>query len=206
MIPLISIVVPTRKNEAINLTMDSLMKQTFQNVEIIVVVDYDERGAPWARNRGAEKATGKYLLFSDSDIEWAPDALTAMRLALDAAYFLGNKTPDWTVGYAYGSYRITQPGQHHPPVGVQDWDWPTLRGRNYVSTMSLMVRELFPGFDESLKRLQDWDLWLTLGAKKIRGVYVGKELFTTPHRKNGITHGSVSYEDAHRALRRKHGL
>lgn len=73
--------------------------------------------------------------------------------------------------------------------------------------MSVIRRSGFPGFDESLRRLQDYDLWLTMLGRGQRGVYCGAEVFSTLVR-NGITYApdAQPYEEALRVVRRKHGI
>lgn len=92
--PLVSIVVPVYKVEAfLPRCVDSLLAQTYQNIEIILVDDgspdncpqicedykakYDNTkvvhkqngGLSSARNAGMDKATGEYIFFVDSD-DW----------------------------------------------------------------------------------------------------------------------------------------
>jgi hypothetical protein len=60
--------------------------------------------------------------------------------------------------------------------------WPfdadKLKHMPYIHTTSLMRRSIFPGFDESIKRLQDWDLWLTLLEQGHSGIWLRQYLFT----------------------------
>ena len=48
----------------------------------------------------------------------------------------------------------------------------------YIHTTSLIRKKDFPGFDENIKRLQDWDLWLTMLEQGKRGIWIPKYLFT----------------------------
>jgi glycosyltransferase involved in cell wall biosynthesis len=100
--PLISIIIPVyNRAELIKETLDSVLQQTYQNWECIVVDDgssdntwqvllnYAEKdnriknfqrarfpkGAPTCRNFGMDLAKGKYLIFLDSDDLMAPWAL-----------------------------------------------------------------------------------------------------------------------------------
>jgi glycosyltransferase involved in cell wall biosynthesis len=230
--PLISIVIPARPNESVDLTMATLMRQTCQDFEMHVVVDKDLRGVGWARNRGAECARGQYLLFSDSDIIWAPDALAVMVETLERACHAESlldagwgrrhcpRCPDqgatWRTAYAYVAYDIVKiekrwfGGTTQSLVrrfGDQPWDLENLKTYNFVSPMTLMLRSIFPSFDESLGRLQDWHLWLRLALEhRIKGVWVGRTLFVTPLRV-GISYGGpIGYEEARMAVYRKLGL
>jgi glycosyltransferase involved in cell wall biosynthesis len=214
--PLVSVVVPTRRHESVELTVRSLAAQSCQDFEVHVVVDSGERGAPWARNRGAERARGKFILFSDSDVDWDPTALDTMVSTLeramlrDAEAIRAEAPPRFRTAYAYGGYRTTFPAPRASgaPHANASWDFATLKYRNVASTMALVYRDAFTGFDETLARLQDWDLWLgmALNADE-RGEWVGRILFTTPYREDGISApGRDAYVAAWQAVRRKYGL
>jgi hypothetical protein len=57
------------------------------------------------------------------------------------------------------------------------FDYEKLRQMPYIHTTSLIRRQAFPGFDESLKKFQDWDLFLTMAEKGGRGIFIGEVLF-----------------------------
>jgi len=64
----------------------------------------------------------------------------------------------------------------------------------------------FPGWDESIERLQDFDLWLSILTPGKLAVNCGRRIFSTA-RRDGITqNGKVSYQDAWQRLKEKHGL
>jgi glycosyltransferase involved in cell wall biosynthesis len=96
--PSISVVIPLfNKQKDIGNTLQSVLNQTYQHFEIIVVNDgstdksgkvverfLDERiqyfeidncGAAGARNYGIQKAVGEYIAFLDADDYWYPDHL-----------------------------------------------------------------------------------------------------------------------------------
>ncbi len=101
--PLISIIIPTYNRAALVLeTLNSVLKQTYNNWECIVVDDgsTDEtihkltkvisadhrfkvivnkrtKGAPGSRNTGAQVAIGEYLIFLDSDDLLSADCLSS---------------------------------------------------------------------------------------------------------------------------------
>src|SRR5215470_8409788 len=212
---MISVVIPARPGESPALAYESLRKQTYQNLEIILVVDHENRGAPWARNRGLDLARGEYVLFSDADVSWEPTALAHLLHTLEEGRAKGPDADGLRIGYAYGSYYETRhPGWWYSwrrrsvgPIGHRPWSLRALYEHNFISTMSLVCREHCARFDESIERLQDWDLWLHLAIqRKIRGTWAGRPLFSTPYRR-GLTYGSrLSYEEARAIVRRKHGL
>jgi len=77
---------------------------------------------------------------------------------------------------------------------------------NFISTMSLIRTEAFPGFDERIQRLQDWDLWLTMLEQGKIGAYCGATVFSTKVR-NGITkNGRMGWDEANKIIKQKHNL
>jgi glycosyltransferase involved in cell wall biosynthesis len=184
--PLVSIIIPVYNAEStLEQCLESIFNQTYSAIEIIAVNDgstddslqilekYRDRikiitqensGAPIARNRGAEMATGEYLLFCDADIILAPQAIETMQKTLD-------QNPK--SGYAYSSFRFGG-----KLFSLWPFDADRLKQMPYIHTTSLIRRELFPGFDQSLKRFQDWDLWLTLLEQGCEGVWIDEVLFT----------------------------
>lgn len=167
--------------------------QTYEHIEIIVEVDEKAEGAPKMRNRGFKKAKGEFVLFSDNDLEWKPEAVSVLYKSL-------RENPN--KAYAYSSYTIEGKLVGHQEFSSHDlWKW------NYISTMSLIRRNDFPGFDESIKRFQDWDLWLTLLGKGKEGVFCGKCLFSTKWR-DGITKGKDVLDStvARNIVLKKHGI
>lgn len=194
---MISIVIPHRKGELCNITLKTLQTQTYKDFETIVIEDTEGRGPNWARNQGILCANGEYLLMSDADIHWYSDALFTLLATLD--YY-----PHCS--YSYGQYEMG--GKIYCK---RDFNTDALRQGNFISTMSLIRRKDFPesGFDENIKRLQDWDLWLTMLEQGKIGVNCNKILFSTAIRE-GISCGKTipkeGYEEAIRIVKTKHGL
>jgi glycosyltransferase involved in cell wall biosynthesis len=194
MFPPISVVIPVRKGGNPYITLRSLKSQTAR-IELIVSHD-DGRGANWARNRGAERARGAYLLFSDDDIDWIPGAIETMFETLENSI----------ASYCYGRYALVSEQLEERIFCDQPFSVQRLRRGSCISTMSLIRRADFPGFDEAIPRLQDWDLFLTMAANQKFGVYCGNLIFRTAVR-DGITrNGPVTWEEARRIVARKHCL
>jgi glycosyltransferase involved in cell wall biosynthesis len=190
---MISIIIPVY-NQASKLiaTLRSINAQTVADYEVIIVndgsrdnveelfaayyqklnsdnyylfVNQTNAGAPAARNRGVREAHGDFLFFCDADASLQPDALATLRNALD-------DNPG--ASYAYPSFYW---GRKLFPVGPFDPD--KLKAGPGIHTMALIRRADFPaaGWDESVKKFQDWDLWLTMLEAGKSGIWVDRPLF-----------------------------
>lgn len=189
---MISIIIPVY-NQANKLVkcLDSILNQTFKDFEIIIVndgstdninevikdyknklratsyelrvVSQENKGANSARNRGFVEAKGEYIIFCDADVIMEPDMLAIMLKAL-------RDNP--SASYAYSSFMWGKKLFKLWPFSAEK-----LLKMPYITTTTLIRREHFPGFDEKLKRLQDWDLWLTMLEQGHTGVWINKVLF-----------------------------
>ncbi len=191
----ISVIIPCYNHaSSIGKCLGSVFAQTYPEIEVIVVDDgstddletalkpfqgrfrfirQENRGGPAARNRGFRESSGAFVIFCDADIIWTKDALSSMIAALDAH-------PE--AAYAYASFRF---GWKSFRGG--SFDSERLKRHNYIHTGSLIRREKFPGFDESLRRFQDWDLWLTMSERGDAGVWIPRELCRVMTRRGGIS-------------------
>lgn len=193
----VQIVIPVREGGDPSITAASLARSTFsQHMNQVLAIPDRWGNANRCRNEGfaALGVQSDFVLFSDDDINWSKTGIARLVAALDAH-------PD--AAYALGAYEMG--GRIYCD---HQFDPQALRRRNLASTMSLIRRPLFPGFDPEIKRLQDWDLWLTMAAKGHYGVHCGgAPIFSTAVRPGGITYGgSISYEEAFEVLRKKHNL
>ena len=192
--PLISIIIPTRIEKELPFCLKSLKNQTYLNKEISIVRDINKRGACWARNQGLKKAKGKYLFFCDDDIELNSKVLEIFVSALE-----NSKT-----SFAYCNYK--RKGRLEGIVKSIHWNTEELKKRNYISTMSLVKAKDFPkeGFDENLKRFQDWDLWLTMAEQGKYGIYINQVLFTAYYKEGDISCNKINIEESTHIVRKKH--
>jgi glycosyltransferase involved in cell wall biosynthesis len=208
--PRVSIVIPTRDRASIlTRAIDSVRGQTVQDWELSIVDDgstdataavvaeryaADPRiqlhrqttaaGAAAARNRGAALGRASFLAFLDDDAEWLPDKLERQLSVLDAS----------EAGMVYCQLRYYDERGQTRVIGSgsaasSDPRRALLRGNAIDTSSVLMRRSVFDdvgGFDESLPRLQDWDLWLRL-ASVTRFGYV-PEVLACGH----FTSGSIS--------------
>ena len=195
---MISIIIPVyNQADKLEATLKSIATQTDQDFEVIIVDDgskdnpekvfgdfilaagnsclrgegcyaffrQENQGAPAARNRGFRESKGDYLFFCDADVVMKPDLLEKLRLTLEAH-------PE--ASYAYSSFLF---GKKLFKVGP--FDAHKMRQMPYINPMALLRRSAFPasGWDESIKKLQDWDLWLTMLENNHTGVFIDEALF-----------------------------
>lgn len=192
--PLVSVIIPAyQAAETISDTLRSVQQQTWKNLEIIVVDDgstdnlqaqlqpfqsavtylkQDNAGAPVARNNGFDRSRGEYVLFLDADTTLEPTAVEQMIMAVlthpQAAYVYSDFHFGWK------SFRLFE------------YSSAQLRRQNFIHTTSLLRRSAFPRFDPSLKRFQDWDLWLTIDERGQGGLWIPAYSFRVQPRDRGV--------------------
>lgn len=202
---MISIIIPVHKHyKELEKCLDSISEQTFRDHEIIVVDDEFGVGANVARNFGFQESRGEFLLFCDADIVMKPKMLEKMIEKL-------RNNP--RVSYAYSSFNFG-----FKKFKLWPFDAEKLKKMPYIHTASLIRREHFPGFDEDLTRLQDWDLWLTMFKENHIGIFIPEILFAIKSRgsmskwlpsffyKLSFLKTVKKYKEAERVIKEKHNL
>lgn len=183
--PTISVVIPVYNGaKTILETVNSVLNQTFADLEVIVVDDgsqdetievlskiLDSRlqviqgahaGANAARNRGLHHSSGEFVSFLDADDLWTPNKLEAQLQAL-------RSHPEAAVAYSWTD-RIDEQGNYLRRGGYLSVSGNVLAEMLIVNLIEsgsnpLILREAaiaVGGFDESLAACQDWDMWLRL--------------------------------------------
>lgn len=133
------------------------------------IVEIEHGGACRARNEGFKHTTADLVVFWDSDSAIECDAARAW---VDQF----NTRPD--IGFIYSGYRFFDEKGGYASEEFDPW---MLRVNNYISTCFPMRRELFPGWNESLLSLQDWDLWLSVVEKGAKGLFLPGYAFSTAY-------------------------
>ncbi|MFA6423959.1 MAG: glycosyltransferase family A protein [Candidatus Magasanikbacteria bacterium] len=128
-----------------------------------LVIDQINSGAPTARNRGFREAHGEYVIFVDADTVCYSGMIETMKKALD---------DNQQASYAYSQFRFGW-----KKMKSHIFDSALLKKLNYIDVTSLIRARDFVPFDESLKRFQDWDLWLTMLKQNKTGVFVPQVLY-----------------------------
>src|SRR3989339_514025 len=201
-----SIVIPVyNRIEALKRALASIAAQTYKDVEVIIVDDgsaerlkiedlrlsrrkvrdpalssgkisvpvklirQENKGAPAARNRGLAEAKGEYVIFWDGDVIGEPQMLEKLKKALDE---------NLEASYAYCSHRSYVIGHMTKKLPACDFNITKLRENNYIHSTTLIRRRDAIQWDESIKRFQDWDLWLMMSEIGKTGVWVNEYLFT----------------------------
>jgi|SRR3989339_44386 len=187
---MISVVIPVyNRIRALKMALDSVLAQTYKEIEIIIVDDGSDEenveygmlnvgvklikqkhaGAPAARNRGLAEAKGEYVIFWDSDVIARPGMLERLKKQLDLH-------PE--ASFAYCSHMSYVIGHMSKKISACDFNITRLKKNNYIHSTTLIRRSDAIGWDESIKRFQDWDLWLTMAEQGKNGVWVDEYLFT----------------------------
>lgn len=227
---LVSVVIPAYNREnTIKRAVDSVLRQTYANLEIIIVDDgstdstvkvikeyNDDRiklicqkergGANRARNIGIANSKGEFIAFQDSDDEWLPDKLEIQiqlmeRRALLACYSAYNLCQDDSVRVIPGDFKNREKYQ----AGLRE----ILAEHNVVGTPTLMIKRDVLGmlkndyFDEQLPRMQDYDFVIRL-TKVCEVGYVDKPLANIYRTKVSISTDSNAMYTAISMLLEKH--
>jgi len=180
--PSVSAVIPAwNATETIGRTIDSVLAQTYGQVEIVVVDDgstddtpqviardypqvklisQENAGPCVARNKGAFASSGELIAFLDSDDEWTPDKLQVQVTAMQAhpeIDMLGSN--GWrTVGeMRYTAMPAWPAGRKLMPVTIAD----VFSERHPMANSIVVKREVFEalgGFDTEQQRFEDLDL------------------------------------------------
>jgi glycosyltransferase involved in cell wall biosynthesis len=201
----ISVIVPLSKKRR-DFFDNNVFPMLEANNPIEIIVNDNEGGSQKKRNDGFKKSTQPYLFFCDDDI-----VLPANYLRLLYKTLIENKDNP-KIGYSYTGYYgiVIHPNKH--PLGGNfttasiSFDGNALKLNNYISTMSLIRREVFPMFDENIKRFQDWDIYLTMLEKGIEGILTPNTFFWAYYLDEGITSNNVDVNEAVFAIRNKHNL
>lgn len=183
--PLVSIIIPSYNTaDLIAACLDSIFAQTFQDFEVIVVNDgspdtaelekvlqpYLDRivyikqankRAAGARNTAIARARGEFLAFLDSDDTWLPNHLESQVKQFES-------DPAYCLVYSNAVF-VGDPAKHDefmercPSIGEAGFEAQVVeRCQIPVSTVVARKAAILKagGFDESLARCDDYNMWL----------------------------------------------
>jgi teichuronic acid biosynthesis glycosyltransferase TuaG len=194
--PLISIIIPFyKKKKYISQTINSIIKQSYKNFELILIYDDPDKsdlkyvkkilkkikrkkiiinnvniGAGLSRNLGILKAKGKYISFIDSDDIWKKDKLKNQLL-----FMLNNK-----IDFCFTSYSIINKKNSiikfikaKKDIGYKDLIKSCDIG---LSTVMLKKRLLKKIKFTKIKTKEDYILWLKLSKKNVKMLGLDQKL------------------------------
>jgi glycosyltransferase involved in cell wall biosynthesis len=223
--PLISVVIPSKnRKEFLQKAIESVIGQTYQNVEIIVVDDgsdiplnsmlmeqFGEKitclrhehslGSPVARNTGASVARGDFIAFLDDDDIWKNDKLEKQVIVA---------TLEDDVALVYSGFSYVYEGK------VVYSSLPTKKGeifkelveKNFIgsSSIPLLKTRIFydsGGFDVAFPSCQDWEMWIRI-SKKNKVSFVDEILVERTIHGNQITNDCIKKIQGRKQLVHKH--
>jgi len=183
--PQISVVLSThnRASHYLPRAINSVIAQSFQDWELLVIDDgstdntsevvasfTDKRIRYYKiknfgcdtrpKNTGIQRANADLVAFLDDDNSFRPDHLQALYNAFQKDSSIG-------VAYADRWVHFEDAEQGQDQIGINmDFDYSTLMKRNFIDTSDVLVRKdiLFKvgGFDESIRKFIDWNLWVRI--------------------------------------------
>jgi glycosyltransferase involved in cell wall biosynthesis len=190
--PKVSVIIPTyNRKDTLPEAIDSVLQQTYQDFEIIVVDHGSTDGSaamvtarygksirvletefcPYPacpRNRGIQVAEGTYIAFLDSDDLWRPHKLAMQIDALES---------DHSLGWSYG--KAERFGQGVPAGTPEIGRWQVHTGNvlrallmlNFIPSCTVLVRkeclDSVGHFDTTpgLRSAEDYECWIRLAAR-----------------------------------------
>jgi GT2 family glycosyltransferase/predicted Zn-dependent protease len=224
--PLVSVIVPTYdRPDSLTEALRSILNQTYQNFEIIVVNDggvgienvinhlnekknityirlasNKERSA--ARNAGIQIARGKYVAYLDDDDTFYANHIETLVRLLETkgggvAYTDAIRAHQIKKGATYQVVKRDVPFS-------RDFDVEEILVSNFIPVLSLMHEKACLDevgfFDETLNTHEDWDLWIRM-SRKFKFHHIKKTTCEFTYRQDGTSTSSGKREDFLRTLK-----
>lgn len=195
--PLVSVIIPTyNRIHTLPVSIDSILCQTYTNLEVVVVDDGStdgteefvrgladgkvryvknagNRGPATARNLGVKLAKGEYVAFQDSDDEWHSDKLEKqMALLLDPRQKTDMVYCEFTRYHGQTKCELMPP-KEFPADCKRGNIFSVLLLQPLIGTPTIVIKKQCfvqaGGFNESLKTFEDYEFTLRFSQKHIIG-------------------------------------
>lgn len=228
--PTVSVIIPTyNRAHLIERAIQSVLNQTYQNFEVIIVDDgsidnteevvkkiHDNRvyyykhdknkGGSAARNTGISLAKGEYIAFQDSDDEWLPEKLSQQiniikSLSVDVGMIY---TDMWRIDSSGKRYYWKSPGNNKENNIINCKAFDDVKGIGLGTT--IIKKECFEKagiFDEEFRRFIDLELFLRL-SKFYKFYHLKSPLVIYYDVGEGISHNSNSLIQAYELIFKKY--
>ncbi|MCD7819996.1 MAG: glycosyltransferase family 2 protein [Lachnospiraceae bacterium] len=207
---MVSVVIPSyNRKQTICDCINSVLGQTYQNLEIIVVDDgsddgtfelfrkpidprvrfyrYDEnKGACYARNLGCNYAKGEYIAFQDSDDIWHPEKIEKQLACLK------KNNADFVFCGMNRINPLDNSNFYYPNIEYKNGEdaLSQILTNNPISTQTILLkREVVENvrFDTSFKRYQDWDYALQVAKAGYCIIFMNEALVDSIIQTNSIS-------------------
>jgi glycosyltransferase involved in cell wall biosynthesis len=228
--PLVSVLIPAYNvEEFVAAAIESALVQTYPHVEVVVVndgstdgtaaaiapfrdrivyVDQPNRGLAGARNAAIAAASGPVLALLDADDLWLPDRLEQCVALLEQQPEVGLVTSDaFLIEDGLRTARRCYGDRRRYPFPAPDADQlDVISHRNFLFVSVVFRRALVErcgGFDETLPRAEDYELWTRFLLSGARAACVPEPLGYYRRRPDSLS-ASPDQWDAHLTVLERH--
>ncbi len=235
--PLVTVYIPTHNRVALlNRAVQSIISQTYKNLEIIVVNDgstdntdqfmqdfikkhplvkylkhQSSQGANVARNYAIKESKGYFITGLDDDDEMLPNRIEKLVKGYDEKY-----------AYVFSRWNIIENNKKtHTQnykfniISLNDMLYKNLTGNQVLTTRKMFINAGL--FDETLPASQDYDMWIRMLQIKPRAKMINEPTYnhyvtsqnritTSKHRKKGYIQCYQKHKNLMSLEQRQHTL
>jgi glycosyltransferase involved in cell wall biosynthesis len=223
--PIVSVIIPAyNQGSYLKECIDSVLDQTFQNLEAIIVDDgstdntrfvatqysdsrvryiyQSNKGLSGARNTGIKNANGSYITYLDSDDLFLPQKIELLLEKLESNRELGFVAGQAVLIDETGK-KIGEVFDASPPKNPIEF----LFG-NPLHVGSILIKTEWQNrvgfFDENLRSYEDWDMWLRLAKAGCKMGWVAKPVSLYRFHSNQMTRDGTQMTEASFSVLNKH--
>jgi glycosyltransferase involved in cell wall biosynthesis len=169
------------------------------------IIDQANQGLASARNNGIRAARGEYILPLDADNRIRPNYIYKSASVLDT---------DPRVSVVYGKAEYFGDSLDRPDRVVSEFDIHRLLYENFIDACAVFRKSAWEecgGYDTNMpaQGLEDWDFWISLGARGHRFFFINEVLFDYRMRHDSMTQDlarSQRYDEVIQYMNKKHPI